>query len=335
MSQTRRRQFLVAAGGLLASPLLRAQQTGRRYRVAIVLSTSSIAELAGPEPAHPLTRAILHELRALGYTEGRNLIFERRSAEGDPGRFSEIMAELIRLKTDAIILTGNLALVRVAQAATRRIPMVLMAGISTAVEEGFAASLARPGGNITGFAEHPTSAFEAKVLQLFKEVVPGMSRVAYLGPRISAATVTPLTDAAAALGINLLPVVQHQTDPEVSFAAISQLRADGLLVAGGSVNYGHREQLGRLALTAQIPAISSISEITETGGLISYGQSSLLDRHRRIAHFVDRILKGANPGDLPMELPTKYNMVINLKTAKALGLTIPSSILVRADRVIE
>jgi putative ABC transport system substrate-binding protein len=333
VSQYRRRQFVIAAGALLAAPLLRAQQTGRSYRVALVLTTSPIAEMAGPDPAHPVTRAVLHELRALGYVEGRNLIFERRSAEGKPARYGEIIDELIRLKTDAIIPASDPALIRAAQAATRTIPIVLL-GYTAAVEDGFAASLARPGGNVTGLAEHPGAVFAGKQLQLFKETLPGLSRVASLGPtaNLDSAAARPFTDAAAALGIKLLRVLQHPTDPEASFAAIAKLRVDGLIVSGSSTAFAQREQFGRLAFAARLPAISSYDRMAETGGLMSYGPAN---RFRRIAHYVDKILKGGNPGELPMELPTKFNLVVNLKTAKALGLKIPPSIMLQADRVIE
>lgn len=210
-------------------------------------------------------------------------------------------------------------------------------GYPLAVEHGFASSLARPGRNITGLAEYPGAVLGSKLLQLFKETVPGLTRVASLGPtaNLDSAAARPFTDAAAALGIKLLRVLQHPTDPEASFAAIAKLRPDGLIVAGSSVGFAQREQLGHLALTARLPAVSGYDQMTETGGLMSYGGAVGSDRMRRVAHYVDRILKGANPGDLPMELPTKFNLVINLKTARTLGIKVPQSILLQADRVIE
>lgn len=330
MSRFRRRQFVIAAGLLLAAPLLRAQQSSRTRRVAIVLTTTPIAAMAGPSPEDPVVRDVLDELRVLGYVEGRNLIFERRSAEGDPGRYAQIFDELLRLKTDAIIAAGN---PRAAQAATRTIPIVLL-GWSTAVEDGFATSLSRPGGNITGLAHHPGPVFAGKMLQLFKETVPGLTRVAHLGSTatLDSPAQQPLTDAATKLGIKLLPVLQHPTDPEASFAAIAKLRPDGLIVQGTPISFSQREQFGRLALAARLPAISGIEQVTDAGALMSYGYAP---RFRRAAHYVDKILKGANPGELPMELPTKIHLVINLKTAKALGLRIPPPILLQADRVIE
>ncbi len=334
MGQFRRRQFVIAASALFAAPLARAQQAGRSYRVALVLTTSPIAEMAGPNPEHPVTRAILDELRVLGYVEGRNLIFERRSTEGNTARHPQILDELIRLKTDVIILAGGPLLIRAAKAATRTIPIVLLGG-SRAVEEGYAASLARPGGNITGLADHPRAVFGGKQLQLFKETVPGLSRVVYLDSfyiNLDSTEMRPFAHAATGLGIKLLPVIASTIDPAASFAETAKLRPDGLIVGESSTAFSQREQLGRLALAARLPAISYYEQTTETGGLMSYAAAF---RFGRVAHYVDRILKGANPGELAMELPTKFNLVINLKTAKALGIKVPASILLQADRVIE
>jgi putative ABC transport system substrate-binding protein len=208
-------------------------------------------------------------------------------------------------------------------------------GYPRAIEDGFAASLSRPGGNITGLADYSGPELGAKLLQLLKEAVPVLTRVALLGPTVNFEVTGTMAEAAVALGIKLLPVVAHPTDPQDSFARIAQLRADGLLVAATSTNFGHREQLGRLAYAARLPSIYGAEAMVEAGGLMSYGQANIADRFRRIAHYIDRILKGANPGDLPMELPMKFDLVINLKTAKAIGITIPSSVLLRADRLIE
>jgi len=330
-----RRRFLAGAGAVLAAGVAAAQSSARDYRVAIVLTTSPIAEMVGPDPVHPLTRVILHELRALGYTEGGNLVFERRSAEGDPRRYPVIVNELIASKTDVIILSGNRELIRVAQAATRSVPMVLL-NYMTPVEDGFAQSLARPGMNITG----PTGAADrdvyAKSMQLFKEALPRLSRAALLAPNDFHASPDGqyVREAGAKLGIEVLAVEQHPTDPRVSFASIAQLHVDGLFCVASSTNYAQRESIGRLALAARLPAISGLYRITETGGLMSYS-INVPESMRRVAHYVDKILKGADPAELPMERPDKYELVINLRTAKALGISIPPSILLRADRVIE
>jgi putative ABC transport system substrate-binding protein len=326
---------LIAAGALIVAPLARAQPTARSYRVAIVLATSPLSEMAGPDPIHPPTRVILHELRSLGYVEGRNLTFERRTAEGNPARYPEIVAELIRLKTDVMILAPSRDLIRAAQSATRRIPIVLM-GYARAVEDGFAASLARPGGNVTGPILGTGWENDGKRLQIFKEMVPGLQRVVYLAPKEfwTGPEAQPVRQAATMLGVELLPVEQHPTDPQASFAAIAQLRVDGLFVAPSWTNYAQREQTGRLAFAARLPASVPTVRIVETGALMSYAPN-LLEVNRKVAHYVDKILRGASPGDLPMEQPTRFELIINLKTARALGLKIPQAVLLRTDRVIE
>jgi putative ABC transport system substrate-binding protein len=200
------------------------------------------------------------------------------------------------------------------------------------VEDGFAATLARPGGTITGLADTPRSQLAPKQLQLFKEAVPGLKRVAVLGAYDF--VVDWQNEAANNIGIKLLPVVSHPADPEDSFARVAKLRPDGLYLAQTGTNYGHRKQLGQLAYAARMPSMDTQgSDNVEAGGLMSYAASP--DRWRRLAHYIDRIVRGANPGDLPMEMPLKFDLVINLKTAKAIGISIPQSVLLRADRLIE
>jgi ABC-type uncharacterized transport system substrate-binding protein len=319
-----------------AAPHAQAQvlQPGKVYRVAIVLTTSPIAEMTGPDPVHPLTRAILHELRALGYVEGENLVFERRSAAGDPKRYRPIVEELVELKCDAIILSGSRELVRAAHAATRTVPLVLM-GYATAVEDGFAKSLARPGGNITGRSAYPSLDVSAKAMQLLKEAVPGLSRVALLSTADTPAGAPRVVrDAARELGVEVVPIEHRGTDLRASFATIAKARVGGIYVMPSATAYAQRETLGPLALEARLPGMFPFARIAETGGLMSYSPNIVKDV-RNVAHYVDRILKGAYPGDLPMENARVFDLTINLKTANALGLTIPQSILLRADRVIE
>jgi len=327
-----RRRFLVSAGVLLAAPIARAAE--HVYRVGMVLTTSPIAEMLGPKPAHPLTNAILDELRVLGYVEGKNLVFERRSAEGNPKRYRPIIDELIGLKTDVIILSGSRELVSAARAATRTIPIVLM-GYPNAARDGFVASVARPGGNITGATGVPGPGIIGKAVELFKETVPAISRPALLAARdVPPAFRAAAFDAAKKLGFEFVPIEQHPTDPRASFAAIAKARVDGLAVMMSSTTYAQREQLGPLSLEARLPALFGLARMVETGGLMSYGANVPRDI-RRIAHYVDRILKGAKPAEMPMENSEVFELTINLKTAKALGLEIPRSILLRADRVIE
>lgn len=338
MGHVRRRQFLTAAGALLLTPLARAQQPGRTYRVAMVLATSPVAEMAGPDPEqHPPTRAVLHGLRSAGFVEGRNLVFYRRSAEGDATRHRGLIDEVLRLKPDVMVVAPFPPLLRIAQSATRTMPIVQM-GYPRLVEDGFVASLARPGGNITGPAGVEWGEVIAKLLQLFKETVGRLQRVAVVTSWWEAQPFRRdrerLSGAASELGVDLVPVALHPSDPRATFAEIAQVRVDGLLIPGGPTPYGQREALGRLALAARLPAASEMQDMTMTGGLMSY--SIDLDEYlRSLAGYVVRILNGAHPGDLPAERPTKFHLVINMKTAKALGITIPRSILLRTDRVIE
>jgi len=300
-----------------------------------VLTTSPIAEMAGDNPAHPLTRVILHDLRKLGYVEGRNLIFERRSAEGRPDRYAGIVAELVRLNTDVMILSGRRDLIRAAQLATRRIPILLLS-YNRAVEDGFAQTLARPGGNITGLTGSTGWEEDAKRLELFKEAVPTISRVAYLAPESfwNGPQAEPVRRAASALGIELVPMEQHPTDPAVSFSRIAQQKVDAVFVAPSSTSFAQREQLGVLALKARLPSSFGYSRMVETGGLMSYS-TNIVEELRKISVYVDRILKGAKAGELPIEQPTNFELVLNLRTARALNIAVPRSILLRADRVIE
>jgi len=337
MGQVRRRQFLTAAGALLATPLARAQQPRRTYRVAMVLATSPLAEMAGPNPDHPPTRGILHGLRSAGFVEGKNLVFYRRSAEGDAKRYKGLIDEVVGLKPDVMVVAPIPTLLRTAQSATRTVPIVQM-GYPRLVEDGFVASLARPGGNITGPAGVDWGESLGKLLQLFKETLPRLSRVGIVTTWWEAPAFQKvrkrLIAAGEALGIELVSVALHPSDPDVTYAEIAKVRVDGLLIPGGPTPYGQREALGRLALAARIPAASEMADTTVKGGLMNY--SIDLDEYLRVlARYVERILKGAYPGDLPAEQATKFALVINMKTAKALSIAVPQSILLRADRVIE
>ena len=331
----RRRQFLLSAGALLAAPLARAQPAGKVYRVAWFLTTSPLAELAGPEPAHPITRAFVQELRALGYVEGRNLVLERRSAEGDPGRYAPIMAELIALRADVIVLPGHLPLNRLAKTMTKTIPIVIF-GMGSPVDRGLVDSLAHPGGNITGTTVSSGPENEAKRLQLLKEAIPGVVRVAYLGTR--EVWDNPIGHAvrgvAPSLGVQLLHAEHKPGDLEATFAVIARERPDALFASISAETYAQREQIVDFARKLRLPGVYPYLEMAAMGGLIVYGVD-VVNLGRRAADYVDKILKGAKPGDLPIEQPTKFNLVINMKTAKAIGATIPQSVLLRADEVIE
>jgi len=323
----------LALGALLAPISTDAQQPGKVYRVGLIVTTSPVSEMAGPEPVHPPTRAFLHTLRSLGYVEGQNLVFERRSAEGKFERFTEIVAELVRLKTD-VIVTVSTPLAQAAKQVTTMVPIV-MARSDSPVEAGLVASLGRPGGNITGLTTNTGPEIEGKRLELLKDALPRISRVAYL--RMKTDWEGPAGEsvkaAAKALNVTLLHAEHTPNEYAGAFAVIARQRPDALFVASSAPHYAHRRVIVQFAVKNRLPGMYGWRELVEAGGLMSYGVS-ISDLFRRAAGYVDKILKGANPADLPIEQPTKFELVINLKTAKALGLTIPPSVLVRADEVI-
>jgi putative ABC transport system substrate-binding protein len=312
---------------LLAVPLAAAAQPpGQVYRIGF-LSTN-------PPPAR-VWDALLEGLRERGYIEGRNLIFERRFSEGHAERFPEFAAELVRLKVDLIIVPTTPAALA-AKHATQTIPIVMPAAIDP-VGAGLVASLARPGSNITGLSAVGPE-LSGKRLELLQEVVPGMTRVAVLwnGANPANAVVWQETQAAArALGLQLHSQdVRGAQDLEGAFARTAQARPEALLVLGDSLLYMSEQPIAEFATQHHLPSMWSRRDSVMAGGLMSYG-SSLPDRFRRAAYYVDRILKGAKPADLPVEQPTKFELVINLKTAQTLGLTIPPSMLFQADEVIK
>ena len=288
--------------------------------------------MAGPNPPHPHARAFLQGLRDRGYVEGQNIIIERRSDEGQVEQLREVMAELVRLHMDVIVAaTGPVA--QAAKQATNTIPIVC---VCSPILAGLAASHARSGGNCTGIDSAPTNELAGKRLGLFKEAVPKLSRVAAIYASLTQVRhFTEMARAAQVLNMTLIPVkVDRLDDFPPAFAAILRERVDGLITADGGLNYSYRSQIAEFALEHRLPAIHAQREFTESGALMSYG-ASLPDVYRRLGGYVDRILKGAHPADMPIEQPTVFELVINLKTAKALGLTIPPSLLLRADQVIE
>ena len=274
----------------------------------------------------------LHEL---GYVEGKNIVIEYRYAEGKLDRLPALAAELVRLKVDIIVSAGP-APTRAAKEATTTIPIV-MANDNDPVGNGFVASLARPGGNITGLATL-TPEISGKRLELLKETVPRLSRVAILGTSTFPGNAQALREtelAAGALGVQLQYLdVLGPKDIETAFRAAGKGRADAVLVLTGPVFVAHRTQLVNFAAKSRLPVTYPQSEYVEDGGLMSYG-TNVAGLYRRAATFVDKILTGAKPADLPVEQPTKFELVINLTTAKALGLTMPPALLFQADRVIK
>jgi putative tryptophan/tyrosine transport system substrate-binding protein len=274
-------------------------------------------------------------LRELRYIEGRNIIIEPRYAEGKLDRLPALAAELVGLKVDVIVTAGPTA-TRPAKEATATIPIV-MTFDSDPVGSGFVASLARPGGNITGLSSF-SAELNGKRLELLKETVPRLSRVAVFGTSTNPGNAQALTDvelAAGAFGVKIQPLdIRDPNDIENAFRAARKERAGGVLILNSPVFPSHRPQIVDLATKNRLPAIYFSPAFVDGGGLMSYGVSTA-DLFRRAATYVDKILKGAKPADLPVEQPTKFEFIINLKAAKQIGLTIPPNVLVRADRVIK
>jgi putative tryptophan/tyrosine transport system substrate-binding protein len=329
-----RRAFLLHACALALAPAARAQ-SGRLRRVGLIFTTSRLEEMAGAEPAHPAVHAFLRELQLLGYVEGRNLLVERRTAAGEFARYPQIVAELVRLKVEVIVAAGNNALYALAKEVTGTVPFVMIAS-SEPDRAGLVASLAKPGGNFTGLTIDTSPEIESKRLELLKAVLPHARRVAYLATRDAwdVPYALAVRRAAAAFGVILEHVPHTPESYADAFAALARRPPDALFASFSAETYAHRRQIAEFALGQRLPGVYPYREMAEAGGLMSYGMS-VPDLFRRSAHFVDRILGGARPGELPVEQPTGYELVVNLPTARALGIVVPQSILLRADRIIE
>jgi putative ABC transport system substrate-binding protein len=308
-----------------------AQQTKKVFLIGYLVSSDPITESTRSE-------GIRQALRERGHIEGQNIAIEYRFAEGKIDRFPELAAELVRLKADIFVVAGGYRVVRAAMNATKTIPIVMSGGGPDPVEGGLIENLARPGGNVTGVTSL-SGELGGKRLELLKEAVPKLVRVAVLydaanpGNVLEVKKVLPV--AARALGLSIQPWEVRGTDDfDRVFAALSKQRPDGLYVPGGPLTNANRKRIVGFALKSRLPSIYGSKEFVEAGGLMSYGADQA-DSYRRVAYFVDRILKGAKPADLPVEQPTKFEFVINLKTAKQIGLTIPPDVLARANRLIK
>jgi putative ABC transport system substrate-binding protein len=326
----RRRDFITLFGSAaVVWPLTaRAQQSGKVSRIGY-LGTSS------PSLEGHVLDAFRQKLRELGHVEGENIAIEYRWAEGQDDRLPELAAELVRLKPDVIVTTGTPGTLAAKQA-TSTIPIVF-ASSGNPVNAGLVASYARPGGNVTGFS-FTGPELEGKRLQILKEVVPGLSRVGVLwNPAGMGLEFYRQTEVAAtALSITLQPVVEarRMDDFEQAFATIGGARAQALIVLADRLLLSSRRQIVAFAASRRLPAMYPYREYVDAGGLLSYAPSNI-DRFRRTAVYVDKILRGAKPTDLPVEAPTNFELIINNKTAKELGLTVPATLLARADEVIE
>ena len=320
--------ILVLVALLALGVIAEAQQPKKVPRIGF-LGASSASVLAAR------IEAFRQGLRDLGYVEGKNIVIEWRSAEGKLDRLPALAAELVRLKVDVIVTTGP-APTRPAKEATSTIPIV-MAFDNDPVGNGFVASLARPGGNITGLSTLAPE-ISGKQLEVLKEIVPRLSRVAVLGSSTTPGNAQSLKEtelAAGAFGVKVQYLdVRDPKDIDTAFQATGKGRADAILVLTSPVFNPYRTEIADLAAKNRLPAIYSTPEFVEDGGLMTYGVS-LTDLYRRAATYVDKILKGAKPVDLPVEQPTKFEFIINLKAAKQIGLTIPPNVLVRADKVIK
>ena len=328
-----RRIFLTTVAGLLAAPLAaKAQQAGKVYRIGLL-------QIATHELLGPYLKAFEEGLRELGYVEGRDFVREYRFADQQRERLPDLAAELVRLKVD-VIVTGSDPATMAARQATTTIPIVMTLG-GDPVGAGLIASVRRPGGNVTGLVGVVGPDIMGKRMEHLKEVVPRMSRVAcFWNPDLPGyvAFWKATEGAARRLGVTLLSVeVRESREIEGAFARITRERAQALVVIVDALALATspaRPEIPALAAKHRLPASYAFREAVDAGGLMSYG-TSMPDLFRRAAGYVDKILKGANPGDLPVEQPTKFDLVINLKTAKALGLTIPQSLLGRADEIIQ
>jgi putative tryptophan/tyrosine transport system substrate-binding protein len=320
--------ILIAVVLLLVAVIAEAQPAKKVPRIGVLW-------LYSPVIASPFAEAFRQGLRELGYVEGKNIVIEYRHAEGKYDRLPSLAAELVRLNVD-IIVTASTQAAQAGQQATRSIPIV-MTVVSDPVESGLVASLARPGGNVTGLSlMHPE--LSGKRLELLKEVIPKLSRVAVLS-NLSNPIIPPLlreTEAAArALGVQLQVVeVRDPIELDSAFGAMTRDRAGALVVLPDGTFQNERRRIAALAAKGRLPTMYAWREAVDDGGLMAYG-ASVPDILRRAATYVDKILKGTKPADLPVEQPLKFELVINLKTAKQIGLTIPQSVLYRADKVIK
>jgi putative ABC transport system substrate-binding protein len=326
----KRREFITLLGGAAAWPVaVGAQQGERMRRIGVLLN------LAADDPmGQARMAAFVQGLQAAGWADGRNVRIDTRWAAADPGNYRRYAAELIALGPD-VVLASTTAAVAQLQQASRAVPVVFVSAIDP-VGSGLITSMARPGGNVTGFVIFEY-ALAAKWLELLKEIAPGVRRAAVLRDATVASGIGQFAaiQAAGSVGMELSAIdLRDAGEIERAVADFAQRPNGGLIVTASQFGANHPGPIAALATRHKLPAVYSFRYFADAGGLISYG-SDLLDEYRRAAAYIDRILKGEKPADLPVQAPTKYELVVNLKTAKALGLTVPDTVLARADEVIE
>jgi putative ABC transport system substrate-binding protein len=321
--------------------------------ISFILASIHFADAQQPKKVHRIgylsvldpsresirSEAIRLTLHEIGYIEGQNIAIEYRYAEGKRDRFPELAAELVRLKADIIVVAGGTVILQAAKNATKTIPIIMTGGGSDPVEAGLVQSLAHPGGNITGITNIGRE-LGGKRLELFKEAIPALSRVAVLYDPATPNSVIEVKEAlpvaASALRLSLQPLEVRTADGfESVFASLSKERPSGLYVGGGEAPMrANEKRIAAFALKSRLASVFSTRDAVDVGGLMSYGADEA-ESYRRVAIYVDRILKGAKPADLPVEQPTKFELFINLKTAKQIGVTITSSVLAKTDKVIK
>ena len=327
----RRREFFTLLGGAASLPLAaHAQPAGRVYRIGYLSAGFR-------ERTLNFTEAFEGGLRSLGYRVGENVVIEYRFANADVERLPALAADLVRLGVDIIVTSGGNPITVAAMKATAAIPIVMISGTDP-VSTGLVASLARPGGNVTGLIGDAGGEILGKRFELLKEILPNLSRLGILwNPDVAILRnrQTAMTEAARTLGLTTIPVEARGLDElEQAFATMVRERAQAFVMQGDSVLFNYRGQIAEVALRNRLPAASFQRELAEAGFFLTYG-ADLGDLYRRSAGFIDKIFKGAKPAHLPVEQPTKFELVINLKTAKALGIIVPPTLLARADEVIE
>ena len=333
----KRRTFLAGTGAvLLAAPLAaQAQPERKRPRIGLLLVNTPLVDMVGPQPKAANARAFIDGMRNLGWIDGQNITIERRSGEGrGVDRLREMVREMVSLQVDLVVVNSAWAPEIVKMESRGTMPLVVVSSSSDAlIRDGHAASVVRPGGTVTGLMFFPGPEIFAKQLQLLKEAAPRISRVALLfTPPLN---LSVLSETERALKLTVIPVDVATPDAlDNGFAAIKQYRVDAMILGSSPFFVTHRQKIIDFAASQHLPTVYWWRPFTASGGLLSYG-SDWVDLLRRAATYVDKILKGAKPGDLPIEQPTKFELIINLKTAKALGLTIPPSLLQRADEVIQ
>jgi putative ABC transport system substrate-binding protein len=330
--------LVVAVSVLGASLFADAQPAGKVYRIGVLFEGTSLAEMAGPEPRSSILRAFVHGMRDLGYVEGRDIVMERRSAERAPERLRALAAELVTLNVDVILASGEQTTPALL-AATNSIPIV-QPTLMDAVGRRYARSLARPGRNITGLSQQVDWEVYGKQLELLKEAAPHIRHVAILhrsaaaGSRESTpfAAISPIAERLRMRASSV--VIDHVDQVADALAKLPRDGVDAMIVEGNAVNNSQHQRIVAVAASHRMATAATQVRFVIAGGLLAYG-SSVDDSFRRAATYVDKILKGQKPGELPIERPTKFELAINLKTAKALGLTIPQSVLMRVDQIVE